>query len=70
MDGFLSLSLSAFGLGLLHALEPGHGKSLMVGSLVASERKWRDPIVLASSTAFGHMLGILLLLLTDWFHQI
>jgi nickel/cobalt exporter len=60
MAGFLSLSLSAFGLGLLHALEPGHGKSLMVGSLVASERKWRDPIVLASSTAFGHMLGILL----------
>lgn len=60
MDGFLSLGLSAFGLGLLHALEPGHGKSLMVGSLVASERKWRDPIVLASSTAFGHMIGILL----------
>jgi nickel/cobalt exporter len=60
MGGFLSIGLSAFGLGLLHATKPGHGKTPMVGSLVASERKWRDPVVLANSTAFGHMLGILL----------
>ena len=34
------LSLTAFSLGLLHALEPGHGKTLMAGTLVGSQRKW------------------------------
>jgi nickel/cobalt exporter len=60
MDGVLTLGVSAFGLGVLHALEPGHGKTLMVGALVNSKRKWLDPIILAFSTALGHMAGILL----------
>ena len=67
MDGVLTLSVSAFGLGVLHALEPGHGKTLMVGSLIGSKRKWLDPLVLAGATAIGHMVGILLFTMISFF---
>lgn len=45
---------------MLHALESGHGKTVMAGALVNSKRIWIDPIILAFSTALGHMAGVLL----------
>lgn len=64
---FLSVSLTAFGLGVFHALEPGHGKTLMAGSLVGSTRRWRDPLSLAVSTATGHAVGIILFVTISFF---
>ena len=61
------LSLTAFSLGLLHALEPGHGKTLMAGTLVGSQRKWRDPISIGVATAGGHAIGILTFVSASFF---
>ena len=60
MSENLAISLTALGLGVIHALEPGHGKTLMAGILIGSKKKWMDPLVLACSTAAGHMVGMLL----------
>lgn len=61
------LSFTAFSLGLLHALEPGHGKTLMAGTLVGSSRKWLDPIAIGVSTAGGHAVGILVFVSASFF---
>ncbi len=60
MSLFSPIELTAFGLGILHAFEPGHGKTLIAGALVNTKRVWRDPVILALSSAIGHMVGVLL----------
>lgn len=60
MNEHLALCFAAFGIGAIHALEPGHGKAIMIGTLVGSRRTWRDPLLLAGWTAAGHILGVLL----------
>jgi nickel/cobalt exporter len=62
-----SLYLTALSLGVLHALEPGHGKTLMAGALLGASRKWRDPLEVGVSTALGHMLGIVLFVSASFF---
>jgi nickel/cobalt exporter len=62
-----SLWFTAFFLGLLHALEPGHGKTLMAGTLVGSQRRWLDPIAIGISTAGGHAIGILVFVSASFF---
>jgi ABC-type nickel/cobalt efflux system permease component RcnA len=62
-----TLWLTAFSLGLLHALEPGHGKTLMAGTLVGSQRKWLDPISIGVSTAGGHAIGMLAFVSASFF---
>ncbi len=54
----LILSLTAFMVGSLHAVEPGHGKTAMAGLLFNSKNRWRDPISLSVGTASGHTLGV------------
>ncbi|MEX0595521.1 MAG: sulfite exporter TauE/SafE family protein [Candidatus Paceibacterota bacterium] len=54
----LILSLTAFSVGFLHAVEPGHGKTAMVGVLLNSKNRWKDPISLSLGTASGHTLGV------------
>ncbi len=53
--------LSAFGLGLLHALEPGHGKSIMGAYLVLSRGRAIDALLLGLITATTHTLVVLVL---------
>ncbi|MDQ0285024.1 ABC-type nickel/cobalt efflux system permease component RcnA [Desulfofundulus luciae] len=53
--------LSAFGLGLLHALEPGHGKSIMGAYLVLSRGRAVDALLLGLFTAATHTLVVLVL---------
>jgi ABC-type nickel/cobalt efflux system permease component RcnA len=62
-----SLSLAAFSLGILHALEPGHGKMLMATTLVGTRRKWWDPLSIAISTAGGHALGLVAVVTASFF---
>lgn len=59
MNDLLPITVSAFGIGVLHAFEPGHGKTLLIGALADARRSWKDPLLLASSTALGHMAGVL-----------
>ena len=58
--GWLYLPV-AFALGALHALEPGHGKSLASAYLVAGEHTWKDAILLGVATTLSHT-GVVLLL--------
>jgi nickel/cobalt exporter len=51
----------AFALGALHALEPGHGKSLASAYLVGEGRSWKDAVVLGLATTFSHTAVVVLL---------
>ncbi len=57
----LLTALVAFGLGALHALEPGHGKALLAFTLVGSRATIQQAALLAASLTFAHTIGVLLL---------
>ncbi len=58
----LSLAV-AFGLGIVHALSPGHGKTIMAAYLVGSGGSTRQAIGLGLAVAVSHTLGVLALAL-------
>ena len=63
--------LAAIGLGALHALEPGHGKTLLAVSLVGARATPRQALVLAAALTLAHTAGVLclgvaLLLAAPW----
>lgn len=53
--------LAAFGLGALHAVEPGHGKALLAFTLVGARATTKQAMVLAASLTFAHTAGVLAL---------
>ncbi|HEY8297179.1 MAG TPA: hypothetical protein VIG32_04055 [Candidatus Baltobacteraceae bacterium] len=53
--------LAAFGLGALHAVEPGHGKALLAFTLVGSRATSKQALILAASLTFAHTVGVLIL---------
>jgi len=53
--------LLAIGLGALHALEPGHGKTLLAISLVGARATTSQALILASSLTAAHTAGVLAL---------
>ena len=59
--------LAAFGLGALHAVEPGHGKALLAFTLVGARATGKQALVLALSLTFAHTAGVLLLGLVLFF---
>ncbi|MER6347457.1 nickel transporter [Streptomyces sp. NPDC001595] len=62
--GFAALALAvALGLGALHALAPGHGKTLMAATAVAAggRARLRDVLPLAASVTVTHTLGVVAL---------
>ena len=63
----LSVLVVAFVLGAIHALGPGHGKSLMAAYLVGStERVW-DAVVLAIAITISHVFSVIIVgLITLW----
>jgi len=74
----ISLSLTAailgmaFVLGALHALGPGHGKSLMAAYLIGSKGRMTDVVILAVTITVAHVfsvvaLGFIALWITDFF---
>ncbi len=62
MTGLLYI-VSAFGLGALHALEPGHGKTMVAAYLIGSKGRPRDAVLLGIVVTITHALGVLLLAL-------
>lgn len=54
----LTLGL-AFGLGALHALEPGHGKTAMLVYLTGEKRSLWHPIVMGVSSAAAHSASLI-----------
>jgi ABC-type nickel/cobalt efflux system permease component RcnA len=46
------------GLGALHALEPGHGKTLVAAYLVGSRGTARHAMVLGLTVTLAHTAGV------------
>lgn len=53
--------LVAAGLGALHALEPGHGKTLLAVSLVGARATVKQAFVLATALTMAHTAGVIAL---------
>ncbi len=53
--------VSSFGLGALHAIEPGHGKTIVAAYLIGSRGRWYHAVYLGIVVTITHTLGILLL---------
>jgi nickel/cobalt exporter len=53
----------AFGLGALHALEPGHAKSMMAGFIIATGGSAGQALLLGLSAALAHSLVVWALVL-------
>ena len=51
----------AIALGALHALEPGHGKTLLAVSLVGARATVKQAAILAGALTFAHTVGVLAL---------
>ena len=66
MDPSLSLIYLpiAVGLGALHALEPGHSKTLIAGYLIAAKGTRRDALLLGLSAAATHSIIVVALAVT------
>ena len=59
---FLILAFAmAFGLGCVHALSPGHGKTIVAAYLVGSKGRIRDAIFLGSIVTMTHVSSVLAL---------
>lgn len=54
-------ALTAVGLGGLHALAPGHGKTVMAAYLLSRQANARQLLGLALTVAVAHTLGVLIL---------
>jgi len=57
---YLSLA-GAFMLGALHALEPGHGKSIVAAYLIGSKGTIKDASVLGITVALAHTMSVIAL---------
>jgi ABC-type nickel/cobalt efflux system permease component RcnA len=53
--------LAAFGLGALHAAEPGHGKALLAFTLVGARATAKQAFILAGSLTAAHTIGVFVL---------
>ncbi len=51
----------AFGLGVIHAVSPGHGKTIMAAYLVGGRGSTRQALGLGLAVAVSHTLGVLVL---------
>ncbi|MCD6506248.1 sulfite exporter TauE/SafE family protein [Candidatus Poribacteria bacterium] len=52
---------TAFLLGMLHTLEPGHGKSVIAAYLVGTSGRTLDAVILGLITAFTHTFSVIVL---------
>jgi nickel/cobalt transporter (NicO) family protein len=58
---FLLLALPIFGLGALHALEPGHGKTVVAAYLIGSKGRVSDAVLLGLIVTLTHSGSVILL---------
>ncbi|MCC6575678.1 MAG: sulfite exporter TauE/SafE family protein [Planctomycetes bacterium] len=58
--------LFVFGLGAWHAIQPGHGKTLVAGYLIGTQGKKSDAIFLGIVVTLAHTSGVLILMGGAW----
>lgn len=54
------LAISVFFIGVVHALEPGHGKTALIATMMGSRLRFIDPLRIGAATAVGHTAGMVL----------
>ncbi|MCA8938290.1 MAG: hypothetical protein KDB07_00655, partial [Planctomycetes bacterium] len=54
--------LAIFGLGAWHALQPGHGKTLVASYLISTHGRPRDALTLGVTVTMAHVSGVFLML--------
>jgi ABC-type nickel/cobalt efflux system permease component RcnA len=59
--------LVAFGLGSMHALSPGHGKTIVAAYLVGSHGTFKHAVFLGAMVTFTHTISVFFLGLTTLF---
>lgn len=57
----LLIVISAFLLGALHALEPGHGKSIMAVFVMGTDADVKDALLLGLTIVFSHVIVVMAL---------
>src|SRR6202007_1545720 len=57
----ITAAFIAFGLGALHALEPGHGKTIVAAYLVGSRGTARHAVLLGIVVTAAHTAGVYLI---------
>ncbi|ABO35705.1 high-affinity nickel-transporter [Methanococcus maripaludis C5] len=55
------ICFSAFLLGAMHALEPGHGKSIMAAYVIGTDANLKESLTLGFTILFSHVVIIFLL---------
>ncbi len=66
--GLILLGMAvAFGLGSMHALSPGHGKTIVAAYLVGSRGTFKQAIFLGGMVTFTHTISVFFLGLTTLF---
>ena len=53
------MCFNAFGLGALHALEPGHGKTAMLVYLAGERKSFLHPLVMGLASALSHSVSLM-----------
>ena len=55
----------ALGIGFLHALEPGHGKTALFTFLASKKNSWAEGLVISFSSAFTHSIVVFVIALVS-----
>lgn len=61
------LALIALGLGAAHAIQPGHGKTLVTAAALGPEARFYQPAVLGLATTVAHIGSVLLIAAVLWY---
>ena len=64
---WLGLVLIAAGLGAIHAVQPGHGKTLVSAIALGQGSRWYEPALLGLFTTLAHTGSVLVLALILWY---
>jgi ABC-type nickel/cobalt efflux system permease component RcnA len=67
--GLIGLILLAAGLGAVHALQPGHGKTLVAATVLGERGNWIRGVLLAAVLTLTHTGSVLLVALALWATQ-
>ena len=65
----LGLLLMAMGLGAVHSLQPGHGKTLVAATVLGERGTWARGVLLGLLTTLTHTASVLLVALGLWWTQ-
>ena len=63
---WIFLAVIAVALGAAHAIQPGHGKTLVTAAALGPQARLYQPVLLGAATTLTHMGSVLLVALSLW----